>query len=949
MKLASGQATFSFEEGRADMRDTLGGKGANLAEMTLLGLPVPPGFVITTEVCNVYSDLKQMPPGLEDEVRKRIAELESKMGKGFGSADNPLLLSVRSGARISMPGMMDTVLNLGLNDETVRGLAAAAQDERFAYDAYRRFVQMFSDVVMGLPKHEFEELIAAKKEAQGVKQDKDLSAPALRELVAEFKEKFQREAGREFPNDVHEQLMLAVEAVFQSWDNPRAYVYRTREKIPHDLGTAVNVQCMVFGNLGDDSGTGVAFTRNYNTGEKTPVGDFLVNAQGEDVVAGIRTPLPLAEMEETFPELWGQLRDISEKLEQHYKDMQDMEFTIEKGKLYMLQTRTGKRTAASAIQIAVDMVDEGLIDEKTAVLRVAPEQLDRLLHPFIPDEVKKQAKPLAKGTNASPGAASGIVVFDADTAVKRAAKGKAVILVRPETTPDDAHGMAVARGILTSTGGPSSHAALVARGWGIPCIVGCEALKIDLAGKRVTCGETAFGEGDPITIDGGTGEVFVGELELEEPTELSPDTQKVLSWADKHRKLGVYANADTPGDAKRARSFGAQGVGLCRTEHMFMEKGRLPLVQEMILVAGPAETAARQLRKARAGLEGAREGSLQRREASEEIARIEARMDGPWARYTELLAQLEAFQREDFEGILEAMAGCWVIIRLLDPPLHEFLPGHDNLLIDVTRLKTLQEVEADGYDRALAEIRERRHDDSLTLESLEGLLAKVEGMREANPMLGQRFCRLGIVFPEIYKMQVRAIMEAACGLSKKGVDAKPEIMIPGIGSAEEMKRCRAMAEEICTTVQSEIGVEVAYKIGTMIELPRATAIAYDLAEQADFFSFGTNDLTQTAYGYSRDDAASTFMPVYLEQGVLKSDPFQTIDRVGVGRLMKMAVSEARTTHPKLEIGICGEHGGDPDSVEFCHELGLDYVSCSPFRVPIARLAAAHAALKTTTS
>lgn len=944
-KLASGQATFSFEEGSADMRNVLGGKGANLAEMTNLGFPVPPGFVITTEVCNVYSETKQMPPGLEDEVMARVAELEKKMGKGFGSTENPLLLSIRSGARFSMPGMMDTVLNLGLNDDTVQGLIKQSGDPRFAYDAYRRFIQMFADVVMGLPKHEFEHLISDKKKAQGVVLDKDLSAEALQELVNEFKDKFRREAGREFPTDIKEQLMLSVEGVFKSWNNPRAFVYRNKEKIPHDLGTAVNVQVMVFGNLGDDSGTGVAFTRNYNTGEKKPVGDFLINAQGEDVVAGIRTPLPLQDMEKSFPELWKQLAEISHKLEQHYKDMQDMEFTIEKGKLFMLQTRTGKRTAASAIQIAVDMVEEGLIDEKTAVLRVAPEQLDRLLHPFIPDNVRKNATVLAKGTNASPGAASGIVVFEANDAVVKAEQGHSVVLVRPETTPDDAHGMAVAKGILTSTGGPSSHAALVARGWGIPCIVGCEALRIDLSKKKVTCGDVTFGEGDHITIDGGTGEVFLAKLELHEPTELTPETKKILGWADKSRKLGVYANADTPTDAQRARNFGAEGIGLCRTEHMFMEKDRLPVVQEMIMLASTAETGARQLRKIEASLDGVNKESRQYRDAQEEIAQIKLKHEAPWKRYTELMSQLAPFQRGDFEGILEAMAGAWVIIRLLDPPLHEFLPGHNDLLIDVTRLKTLKELNSPEYDNALAAIKKRRNNDSLTQEKLEEMLEKVESMHEANPMLGQRFCRLGIVFPEIYKMQVRAIMEAACNLKKKGIDAKPEIMIPGIGSIEEMKHCRAMAEEICAAVQKEKGIEVDHKIGTMIELPRATAVAYELAEHADFFSFGTNDLTQTTYGYSRDDAAGTFMPVYLDQGVLKNDPFQVVDRKGVGRLMKMAVSEGRGTNPKLEVGICGEHGGDPDSVEFCHELGLNYVSCSPFRVPIARLAAAHAALK----
>ena len=946
-ELTDQKATYAFEEGGAKMKNILGGKGANLSEMTSLGFPVPPGFVVTTEVCNVYSALGKMPDGLGDEVLQRTEELAKKMDKKFGSSDSPLLLSVRSGARISMPGMMDTVLNLGLNDEAVKGLAKESGDERFAYDAYRRFIQMFSDVVMGLPKHEFEHLIADKKKEVGVVFDKDLTAEHLKALVDDFKDKFRKEAGREFPTDAKEQLLLAVEAVFKSWNNPRAMVYREKERIPHDLGTAVNVQAMVFGNMGDGSGTGVAFTRDYNTGEKKPVGDFLINAQGEDVVAGIRTPQPLQEMENVFPELWKELQDISTKLENHYTDMQDMEFTVEKGKLFMLQTRTGKRTAQSAVKIAVDMVEEGLIDEKTAVMRIAPEQLDKLLHPYIPEDVKKKAdsegKLLAKGTNASPGAATGIVVFEANDAVHKAHEGHQVILVRPETTPDDAHGMAVAKGILTSTGGPSSHAALVARGWGIPCIVGCEALKIDLAKKKVTVGDVTFGEGDKITIDGGTGEVLLGELELHEPTDLSPETKTILGWADQYRKLGVYANADTPTDAQRARNFGAEGIGLCRTEHMFMEKDRLPIVQEMIMIASAAESGHRELTKLEDSLKGVNKESRQHRDTSEQIAKLKAKVEKPWKKYNDLLGKLLPIQRGDFSGILEAMKGQWVIIRLLDPPLHEFLPAFGDLLVDVTRLKTLQGVDSGAYDKALSEIKARRGDEA-TLEQLEELLEKVESMKESNPMLGQRFCRLGIVFPEIYKMQVRAIMEAASELQKKGIDAKPEIMIPGIGSVEEMKLCRAQAEAVIAEVEKEQGLKVEHKIGTMIELPRATTVAGELSQVADFFSFGTNDLTQTTYGYSRDDAAGTFMPVYLEKEVLKRDPFQVVDRKGVGRLMKMAVTEGRESNEGLEVGICGEHGGEPESVDFCHSLGLNYVSCSPFRVPIARLAAAHAAI-----
>lgn len=946
-QLTDQKATYSFEEGSAEMKNILGGKGANLSEMTRLGLPVPPGFVVTTEVCNVYSKVGKMPSGLAEEVLERTEELAKKMGKSFGGSDDPLLLSVRSGARISMPGMMDTVLNLGLNDESVKGLAKQSGDERFAYDAYRRLIQMYSDVVMGLSKDDFEEMLTRKKEQAGVELDSDLSAEHLKSLVEEYKGKFREEAGRDFPTDAKEQLLLAVEAVFKSWNNPRAAVYREKERIPHDLGTAVNVQVMVFGNLGETSGTGVAFTRDYNSGERKPVGDFLVNAQGEDVVAGIRTPEPLDKMDEVFPKLWEELKAISEKLEQHYTDMQDMEFTIEKGKLYILQTRTGKRTAQSAVKIAVDMVEEKLINEKQAILRIAPSQLDRLLHPFIPDSVKAQAtadgKMLAKGTNASPGAATGIVVFEADDAVTKHAEGHSVILVRPETTPDDAHGMAIASGILTSTGGPSSHAALVARGWGIPCIVGCEGLKIDLSKKSVTNGEVTFGEGDCITIDGGTGEVMLGELELHVPTELSPETKTVLGWADQFRKLGVYANADTASDAKRAQNFGAEGIGLCRTEHMFMEQDRLPIVQEMIMVAADAENGMRAVKQLESSLNGVNEESRQYRDTQELLVEARKKVEEPWKRYTDLLGKLLPIQRDDFSAIFEAMQGHWVVVRLLDPPLHEFLPSHSELLIDVTRLRTLKEVGGSAYDKALEDAKKRRGSD-ITLEKLEMLLSKVEAMTESNPMLGQRFCRLGIVFPEIYKMQVRAIMEAASDLQKKGIDARPEIMIPGIGSLEEMKLTRSMAESVITQVEEEKGIKVKHKIGTMVELPRTTLVAGDLAKHADFFSFGTNDLTQTTFGYSRDDASGTFMPVYLEQGVLKRDPFQVIDREGVGRLMRMGVEQGRKANSELEVGICGEHGGEPESVEFCHQLGLNYVSCSPFRVPIARLAAAQAAI-----
>lgn len=946
-KLTNCKATYEFEEGDASMRGLLGGKGANLAEMTRMGIPVPPGFTVTTEVCNMYYELGRiMPPGLSEEIGEQMNKLAKKMDKGFGCAKNPLLVSVRSGAKFSMPGMMDTILNLGLNDETVKGLVEQSKDARFAYDAYRRFIMMFSDVVMDLPKSEFEKILHAKKVSEGVTEDSKLSAEALQDVVAKYKELFRQEKGFDFPQDVHQQLNEAVLAVFRSWMNERAIIYRNREKIDHNLGTAVNVQAMCFGNMGEGSGTGVAFTRDYNDGTKHLVGDFLLNAQGEDVVAGIRKVSAIDELERIMPNCYKQLVDIATKLELHYKDLQDMEFTIEKGRLFMLQTRNGKRTATAAVKIAVDMVAEGLITEEEAVMRLAPEQLDRLLHPFIPEKSKKQAvaekRMLAKGTAASPGAACGRVVFDKAEAVAKASEGP-VILVRVDTTPEDAAGMLVARGILTSTGGPSSHAALVARGWGIPCVVGCEALRIDIEGKKVVVGEQTFGDGDWLTIDGSTGEVMLGQLPLEEPTELSPETNVLLGWADKVKRLGVYANADNPRDAARARAFGASGIGLCRTEHMFMESERLPYVQEMILLAADAENGQR----TRQALVDEMEGSTGRHKQMLEtqIAELDVKHAPIWNRYKGLLAKLLEFQRGDFKGILEAMKGHWVIIRLIDPPLHEFLPKHEGLLEDVVRLKTLKGVCEKAYNEALAEIRQARGAET-TLDSLCALLARVEGMREANPMLGLRVCRLGIVFPEIVKMQVRGIMEAACGLVKAGIDAKPEIMIPGVGTVEEMAWNRKMAEEVIAQVFAETGVTVKYKIGTMVEMPRAALTADEVATEAEFFSFGTNDLSQTTFGYSRDDAAKTFVPVYLEQHILKADPFQVLDQVGVGSLMKHAVAKGRAVRgPQMEIGICGEHGGEPSSVAFCHTIGLTYVSCSPFRVPIARLAAAQAAIR----
>jgi pyruvate,orthophosphate dikinase len=920
---------YLFAEGNAGMRDILGGKGAGLAEMTRLGFPVPPGFTITTAVCNeYYKEGKKFPAGLIEDIKAGIKDLEAKMGKVFGGASNPLLVSVRSGAKFSMPGMMDTILNLGLNETTLNGLIALTKDERFALDAYRRFIQMFSDVVLEIPKKKFEEILKAQKASLGVKEDWEIPAEALREVIAKYKKIVQDATGKPFPEDVYEQLYQAVEAVFKSWNNERAIVYRNKEKIPHDLGTAVNVQCMVFGNMGNDSGTGVAFTRDASTGENKLVGDFLFNAQGEDVVAGIRTPLKISALKDAAPHLYEQLEKISRLLETHYKDVQDMEFTIEKGKLFMLQTRSAKRTAQAAVKIVVDLVKEGLISKEEAVSRITPEHIDQLLHPyFLPsdkDEALAAGRLLAKGIPASPGAACGEIVFDALEAVQAKQAGKKVVLVRPETTPDDAQGMLAAEGILTSTGGPTSHAALVARGWGKPCVVGCEVLSINVEAKELNVDGQTFKTGDKISIDGGSGEVVKGELALIYPTDLMAEAKEILSWADSIRRLGVYANADNPKDAHKARGFGAEGIGLCRTEHMFMESDRLPIVQEMILAAPKAERLKRVIGNLQIELLEAKEHlkpAIKKR-----LEEAEKEIQEPWKIYTETLKKLLPIQKQDFKGILKAMEGCWVIIRLLDPPLHEFLPNYEELLVEVTTLKLT------GAEPQL-------------LESKEKLLEQVRALKEFNPMLGLRVCRLGIVYPEIYKMQVRAIFEAACELKAEGVDVKPEVMIPGVGHVNEMKYTREQAQAVAEEVMKEKGITVEYKIGTMMELPRACTIAGDLAKYAQFFSFGTNDLTQTTFGYSRDDASGSFIPVYLEKKILPEEPFQILDRVGVGRLMKMSVDEGRAANPKLEIGICGEHGGEPSSVEFCHILGLNYVSCSPYRVPIARLAAAHAVIK----
>jgi pyruvate,orthophosphate dikinase len=870
-------------EGRADMKNLLGGKGANLAEMSSIGLPVPPGFTITTEVCTeFYKNDQKYPESLTAEVAANLKKVEDLMGKKFGDAQNPLLVSVRSGARASMPGMMDTVLNLGLNDTTVQGIIAQSGDERFAYDAYRRFVQMYYDVVMGLEKEILDHLLEQKKEAKGVHLDTDLTAEDWKELVALFKKTIKQELGQTFPEDPQEQLWGAIGAVFGSWMNQRAITYRRLNNIPAEWGTAVNVQSMVFGNMGNDCATGVAFTRDPSTGENYFYGEFLVNAQGEDVVAGIRTPQPinrdknkdgkLPSMEEVMPECYGQLVKIRDILEKHYKDMQDIEFTIETGVLYMLQTRNGKRTAPAAIKTAVDMVKEGLIDEKTAVLRVAPSQLDQLLHPSLDPKAVKNI--IAKGLPASPGAVSGEVIFTADEAEAEAKIGRKVILVRIETSPEDIHGMHAAQGILTARGGMTSHAAVVARGMGKCCVAGCGDIKVDYSEGTFTARNgVVVKKGDIITLDGSSGEVMLGAVPTV-PVQLTGDFGTLMTWVDKFRTMKVRANADTPHDSKVAREFGAEGIGLCRTEHMFFDAERIAAVREMIL--------------------------------SEELEGRER-----------ALAKIMPMQKGDFIGLFREMKGLPVTIRLLDPPLHEFLPQEEKDIEDLA--KTMK----------------------VTVSSVKH---KIELLHEFNPMLGHRGCRLGITYPEIYDMQVRAIMEAACELVKnEGFSIIPEIMIPLIATVSELQVLKRNAVAICEEVIAQYGVKVEYLIGTMIELPRAALTADEIAVEAEFFSFGTNDLTQTTFGLSRDDAGK-FLPFYVDHGILPEDPFVSLDQVGVGKLVKMACQLGRATRPGIKLGICGEHGGDPASVIFCHNIGLDYVSCSPFRVPIARLAAAHAAL-----
>ncbi len=872
---------YLFNEGNSDMKELLGGKGANLAEMTNIGLPVPFGFTISTQACNDYYEAgKRISENVEKQISDALQTLEENTGKKLGDPTNPLLVSVRSGSVFSMPGMMDTVLNLGMNDETVKGVAELTGNPRFAYDSYRRFIQMFSNVVLGIDGFYFEQYLEEIREQKGYHVDPELTAEDWQEVIIGYKEIVKKHTKNDFPEEPQQQLFLAIDAVFDSWNNQRAIVYRRLNKIPDHLGTAVNIQSMVFGNMGDDSGTGVAFTRNPSTGENILYGEYLINAQGEDVVAGIRTPQPIHILEKDMPEVYKKFTATCELLEKHYKDMQDIEFTVERGELYILQTRTGKRTAQAAIRIAVEMVQEGIIDKKTALLRVDPEQLDQLLHRRIDDSYER--KQIAKGLPASPGAATGAVVFDADEAEQLGNDGKKVILVRSETTPDDIHGIVAAQAIVTSRGGMTSHAAVVARGMGKACICGCEAIKIDFKANQFTVGEIVVKYGDIITIDGSTGEVMLGEIPMIDP-ELSDEFQILLSWADETRNLGVRANADTPVDASKALEFGADGIGLCRTEHMFMDPIRLPIVQDMILAEN-----------------------------------LEERM--------EALDKLLIMQQSDFEGIFEAMQGHPVTVRLLDPPMHEFLPDKEELLIDVTKLQ----ITSPGSE----ELKEKEY-----------LLKKVNQLAEMNPMLGSRGCRLGLLNPEIYEMQAKAIFNAVVKLIEKGISVKPEIMIPLVGHVNELTIMRKLVIDIADQIKVETGIEFDYLVGTMIEIPRAALTADQIAEEADFFSFGTNDLTQTTFGFSRDDAEGKFLQAYIDKKVLPENPFAVLDQEGVGKLVETGVKLGRSVKPQLKTGICGEHGGEKSSIEFCYRTGLDYVSCSPFRVPLARLSAAQATIR----
>jgi pyruvate, orthophosphate dikinase len=875
---------YLFHEGNAEMKELLGGKGANLAEMTRASLPVPFGFTISTEACNdYYAEGERVTRPVLEQIDAALNELEKQTGKKLGDINNPLLVSVRSGSVFSMPGMMDTVLNLGLNDETVAGLAALTGNERFAYDSYRRFIQMFSDVVLGVDHYHFEDILDKKKHDAGYTHDPELAADDWKEVIAAYKALVLKHTKEPFPQDPKDQLAKSIEAVFRSWNNQRAIVYRRIHKIPDHLGTAVNIQMMVFGNMGEDSGTGVAFTRNPSTGDRKLYGEYLINAQGEDVVAGIRTPQPIATLADAMPEVYAQFTAICERLENHYRDLQDIEFTVERGKLYILQTRNGKRTAQAAVKAAVDMVKEGIISREEAILRIDPEQLDQLLHRSIDPNVKLDV--LARGLPASPGAATGRTVFDADEAEKLAAKGIEVLLMRPETTPEDIHGIVASEGIITSRGGMTSHAAVVARGMGKACICGCEALKIDVKNKTFEVDGKTYPEGSVLSIDGAKGTMMLGEVPLIDPV-LSDEFIELLSWADEARELGVRANADNPEDASVARSFGAEGIGLCRTEHMFMDLARIPVVQEMIL----AET-------------------TQDRLAA--------------------LNKLLPVQQKDFEGILEEMAGLPVTIRLLDPPLHEFLPSVEELLVEVTKMQ------------------QDAHADRRALYEKESLLRKVRRLYEFNPMLGHRGCRLGMIYPEIYEMQVQAIIQACTVLQERGISVQPEIMIPLVGHVNELKEMRSLVHRVASACMEKSGTQIQYTIGTMIEVPRAALTADEIAQEADFFSFGTNDLTQTTFGYSRDDAEGKFLHAYVDRKVLPENPFIVLDQDGVGKLVQMGVKLGRMTKPELKTGICGEHGGEKHSIDFCYRTGLDYVSCSPYRVPLARLAAAQATIKHT--
>ncbi|NLL36710.1 MAG: pyruvate, phosphate dikinase [Fretibacterium sp.] len=871
---------YNLKEGKGDQKLLLGGKGANLCQMVQSGLPVPPGFILTTEVCRKYMQDPTIMDKVWEGIKFSVQTLEKETGKGFNDKSNPLLVSVRSGAPISMPGMMETILNLGLNDETVEGLASVSANRRFAFDSYRRFIQMFSSVVDEVDADLFEKALTELKERLNVSFDYEVPADELEKLVAEYKKIYKTATGHDFPTDPWEQLRKAIEAVFKSWNIPRAVTYRRINKIADDLGTAVNVISMVYGNLGDDCGTGVCFTRDPSTGENKLYGEFLINAQGEDVVAGIRTPMPISQLEGAMPKIYKELCELTEQLEKSYREMQDIEFTIERGKLFLLQTRSGKRTAASAVKIAMDMVEEGLIDTKTAVSRVSPEQVEQLLHRQVDKDAPHEV--LAVGLPASPGAGVGVLVFSADEAEEWAQEGKSVILARPETCPDDIHGLFAAAGVITSRGGMTSHAAVVARGMGKPAVCGCEEMVIDLEAETLTSRGKTYKKGDFVTVDGSLGRILVGQVPLIEAT-FSEDFKTLLSWADELARQEVWANADTPEDAARALDFGAKGIGLCRTEHMFMATDRLPIVQQLIVADDLKE-------------------------------RLVA------------LDKLKVIQQQDFLGIFKAMKGYPVIIRLLDPPLHEFMPKEPAILEELEGLKKAGK------------------DDSKEAEDLRRKLAKVRQLHESNPMLGFRGCRLGMVYPEIYEMQINAILEAVADLTKENVKVSPEIMIPLVGTKEEMRFFREMADRLAQEVMERTGTKFHYLVGTMIELPRAAMVADQLAEHAQFFSFGTNDLTQTVFGYSRDDAEGKFLFQYIDKGVFKENPFSELDRDGVGGLMKIAVERGRKTTPELSVGICGEHGGNPSSIAFCCSIDMNYVSCSPFRVPVARLAAAHAAL-----